>query len=480
MVIFEAFESKIVWALIAVLLSIVHRRKKFESEMKGYEYPPSSVGFITWMRARLKPDYPYRALEWSRQMDSPVYRIRFVMSSKFVVFTKDIHLVRQVLKDKESTKPSVYQIISMIHGGGNNILSSDGLFWNHSRKAMAPAFSAFHMKRMKEVVMKKTEEFIRVRLDPMVQKGCPIDICNEMIDLTLGIICEAAFEYDMSDEERNEFKNELPLALEEGVKCFVFPFRLKLGKYISPKSRRALLASTRMIKLATKILTSYRALNNPTRGTVIDQIANNTSYKTDKERASDIMILLLAGHDTTAFSLSWTLLELAKNSNEQCSLRTELRRHKEHERSSLPILRNVVKEGLRLEPVAPFSGRITNKDIIYKREGHSNHLMLPKGTQIVCSNFLLCRNETYFKDPDKFQPSRWEDPSDDALAAFTPFSLGRRNCLGQSLAMAELHYVLARLCSDYVFVVEDEGTPTFSFTWRPKGALLVASKYNSN
>jgi ecdysteroid 25-hydroxylase CYP302A1 len=135
-----------------------------------------------------------------------------------------------------------------------------------------------------------------------------------------------------------------------------------------------------------------------------------------------------------------------------------------------------MKEGMRLQPVAPYQSRMINKDIIYKREGHSKGLLIPKGSRVSCSNFLLCRNEKYFKDPDEFIPSRWEDASDDAIAAVMSFSLGRRNCGGQSLAMTELHCVLARLCTDYNFSVVEEGVPMYRITWKPVGARLVAKK----
>jgi cholestanetriol 26-monooxygenase/25-hydroxyvitamin D3 1alpha-hydroxylase len=186
--------------------------------------------------------------------------------------------------------------------------------------------------------------------------------------------------------------------------------------------------------------------------------------------------MLFAGHDTTAFSLSWTLLELAKKPHEQRLLRNELRSHPEEERMSSTMLRNVVKEGMRLQPVAPIQNRVINKDIIYKREGNSKGFLIPKGSLVVCNHFLHCRNEKYFKDPDEFIPSRWEDASDDAIAAVMPFSVGSRNCVGQSLAMIELNCVLARLCTDYDFSVVEEGVPTYCITWKPVGARLVAKK----
>jgi cytochrome P450 len=69
---------------------------------------------------------------------------------------------------------------------------------------------------------------------------------------------------------------------------------------------------------------AYKALKNPIKGTVIDCIVNNPNYKDNRERIADILILLLAGHDTTDYSIAWILLEVAKNQCEQEKLLKDL------------------------------------------------------------------------------------------------------------------------------------------------------------
>jgi len=462
---------------LGVLLLFYNIKSSKEENVEGaaLEYPPvAPVGTIQFMRARVLPDFPLQSLAWCRQMTSPVYRIKTLFFD--VVLTNDVHLIRQVFQDKDATKPTTYNIVKVAHNGGDDILTSNGAFWKHSRKAMSKAFSSSHLKLMTKTVKRITENFIEFRLDPMAEKGESIDIGKELIDLTMTIISEAAFEYDMSDDEKEAITNGFTLTLREGTKCFVFPLRSRFGKFLFPESKEAQLASMRLIEVGTNILESYRAMDNPTKGTAIDLIAQNTSYKTDKERVSDILMLLYAGHDTTSLSLTWILLELAKKPHEQRLLRNELRSHPEEDRSNSTMLRNVIKEGMRLHPVAAVIERIVNKDIIYRREGHSKGLLIPKGSHVSCHNFILCRNEKYFKDPDEFIPSRWEDASEDAIAASMPFAIGRRNCVGQSLAMIELRCVLARLCTDYDFSVVEEGVPTFGAIWKPVGTRLVAKK----
>ena len=466
---------------VAIGSLLLYRLKISKKESDDtIEYPPvSPVGIIQSVKMVLSPDYPLQLLALTRQMDCPVYLFKSIPPHKIYI-SDDVHVTRQILKDEKTTKPTVYKVLQdALHNGGDDILTSDGSFWKHSRKAMAPAFSSSHLKRMTETVNRKTENFIKNQLDPMVEKGESIDICKEMINLTLSIISETAFEYEMSGDEQETFVKGVAITLAEAVKCMVFPFRSRFGKYILPEAKRAYMASMKLTDLGDNILKSYRAMGNPIKGTVIDQIAQNKSYKTDKERISDLLTLLFAGHDTTGVSLSWILLELARNPHEQRLLRKELRSHPEEDRSSLKMLRNVVKEGMRLHPVAPMQPRVVKRNIIIKREGHSKDFLIPKKSVVICSNILLGRNEKYFKDPDNFIPSRWEDASDDAISAVMPFSLGKRNCVGQSLAMIELHCVLARLCSDYDFSIEEEGVLTYYCLWKPSGARLVAKKVNN-
>lgn len=73
-------------------------------------------------------------------------------------------------------------------------------------------------------------------------------------------------------------------------------------------------------------------------------------------------------------------------------------------------------------------------------------------------------------------PSRWEDPTRDMLDAFNPYSLGKQNCVGQTLAKAETYAIVARICSEFELTVECEGTSDFSLTLKPQGVRLSARK----
>ena len=89
---------------------------------------------------------------------------------------------------------------------------------------------------------------------------------------------------------------------------------------------------------------------------------------------------------------------------------------------------------------------------------------------------MLLRNHNIFYDADKFDPSRWENPTDEMQKAFLPFAVGKRNCQGQALANLELNTFVGRLLQSYRLEVVDEGEPHYMVSLRPKGSRLRLTK----
>ena len=127
---------------------------------------------------------------------------------------------------------------------------------------------------------------------------------------------------------------------------------------------------------------------------------------------------------------------------------------------------------MRLHPVGR-SLRVTGRDIKTEK-----NILIPKGSLCVAHFLLLFRNPQIYKDPESFIPSRWENPTKQMVDSLNPFSLGKQNCLGQSLAKAELVGIIARICSEFDLTVEVEGRIDFFLTIKPVGFRLRAKKAN--
>jgi cytochrome P450 len=213
------------------------------------------------------------------------------------------------------------------------------------------------------------------------------------------------------------------------------------------------------------MLQSYRRKPTHLRSqakTIIGCIEKNKHYDTDDDRIADMVMFLFAGHDTTAYSLAWTFLELARNPKESLRLREALNGNDDMRAQGL--LKDVLREGMRLRPVYPGIGvRTLGKDFHLKDKG----TVIPKGSQIIFPSMILTRYGV--EDAEQFQPSRWtEHPN----KSFLLFSSGPHHCAGKSLALAEMTWVLSRLCAQYKFQVVDEGNPHFCVFWKCRGAKL--------
>lgn len=446
------------------------------SSYKDPPFPPN-LSFLQTSKAFSSPQVPNYLLQWFKDLGT-IFQLNMPLTPfPMFVLVGDPDVSRQILNDRKSLKTKAIKNIAIVHDFGDDILTSEGLFWKHSRKNIAVAFSSNHIKRMNSVVLDKVKEFT-MKLDEMVEKGESFDVGDEMLHLTLSVISEAAFQYTISFEERCMVLEEFDIIFREYRRALI-PFRWKLG-FLFPEYRRARQGGKKFVDFGMKLLNSYRKLEKPVKGTVIDLIACNENYKSDKERASDIVVLFFAGHDTTAYSLAWTLFELAKNQSEQMKLHKELLSLPEEDRSSSVALNAVIKESQRFRTITPVASVRTVDHDVYveknEKNGLEHNIKIMAGSLIMCSPLLLHYNDIYHKDPEVFNPSRWTDLDSKSKESFMPFSIGRRNCVGQSLANAELNVVLSNLCSDYHFSIDDEGQTAYSITYKLVGTRLFASK----
>jgi cytochrome P450 len=175
------------------------------------------------------------------------------------------------------------------------------------------------------------------------------------------------------------------------------------------------------------------------------------------------------------YTISYALLELAKNPEVQKQLREELRRTNMLDSA---LLKRVVKETLRLWPVAASGGlrQIPEEMVVSSDDGNGGKrlMTLPKNSIAHVATYCVLRDEEGFDRADEWIPERWENPSQDMKTAFMPFMVGRRSCPGQLLAQTESEVFLARLVKDYEWSLVKETEPEFTVTLKIKGTILQA------
>jgi cytochrome P450 len=155
----------------------------------------------------------------------------------------------------------------------------------------------------------------------------------------------------------------------------------------------------------------------------------------DQELRDELMTLLVAGHETTATSLSWAVERLIRHPEKLARLQAELDEGKDE------YLDAVVKETLRLRPVLPVVLRDLQQDV--EIGGHH----LPAGTRVACSITIMHRRPELYPNPHAFEPERFLDAKPGTYT-WIPFGGGIRRCLGASFALFEMKQVLPAIIQD--------------------------------
>ena len=289
--------------------------------------------------------------------------------------------------------------------------------------------------------------------------------------LTLSIICKAAFDYEIEPKETSAITTELEIVSKEyGFDEMNRPLRVRFGVLLS-STRRARLARTRLQGFGKKVLYTYRKKKKSENSTAVSPnetilscIVKSKKYEDDSHRIADILMILFSGVENTAYSLAWTLFELARNPRVSSELNSALNGNDDQQAQEM--LKDVLREGMRLRPPVPGVGiRTVGRDFYMK----DRSIVIPKGSRIIISSLVLTRFDV--ENAETFCPSRWREHPD---KSFLLFSTGRRNCVGQSLALAEITWVLSRLCAKFEFDVVEEGSIEYCGTMKCIGTRLKA------
>ncbi len=452
------------------------RRRRHKMLYGNNAFPPyARAGMLKTVSALItNSQSPWFFKKCSDDIQSSVFRLRLpFVKAPMVIAVGDLVTVKEILKDSGTTKSeSHFASIGSIAGGGPNILTSEGPNWKKSRKAVSPAFMKKHIDRMHHICREETEDWINNRLKRFNDKDKDFDIGKEMMRLTLSILCKAAFDYEMEDQiETAAITAELDIVSKEfGFDEMNRPLRVRFG-ILSSSTRRARLARTRLQDFGKKVLYTYRKKKKEENSTavaphetILDCIIRSGKYEDDTRRIADIVMFLFAGVENTAYSLAWTIFELARNPRVASELNSALNGN--DDQRAQEMLKDVLREGMRLRP--PVSGigiRTVGRDFYMKDKS----IVIPKDSRVIFPSLVLTRFDV--EDPESFRPSRWRDHPD---KSFLLFSAGRRNCVGQSLALAEITWVLSRLCAKFEFDVVEEGSMEYCGTLKCIGTRLKA------
>lgn len=305
---------------------------------------------------------------------------------------------------------------------GDGLLLSEGRRHRERRKLVAPAFAHQRVSKYAEVMREQAQAAATGWRD-----GGELNIGEEMMRLTLGIVGMTLFDVDLRDRAATLGRDiaTLQTAIMLQVRL---PFRL-------PVLRRNRAAVDRLNDTVYSMIRDRRASGSDN-GDVLSMLLLSTDeesgeHLTDEEVRDEAMTLFMAGHETTALATAWSWYLLTKHPEHFARLRRE----------GMPFASQVMKEALRLYPPAFVLARMALRDTSI------GDFAVKKDEIVFIAPWLLHRDPRNFEDPLRFDPDRFLPEREARLPrfAYMPFGGGRRICIGNQFALMEGQIILATI-----------------------------------
>jgi cytochrome P450 len=391
----------------------------------------------------------------------------------------DPDALRHVLRDRveDYPKSDVTKLI-LGPGIGKSIFIAEGQEWLWQRRTAAPAFSHRNVANLAPVMTAAAE---RAADRFAAAEGRAADAFAEMVTATFEVISDVTFSGG-EGFDRDVVHRAIDAYVAQTAKVSLLdiigaptwvprPSRLFSGPGLRDMKRMADdTINRRRADTAAKpmpdLLDLLMAGEDPKSGRKM----------TTEELRDNLLTFIVAGHETTALTLSWALYLCAFDQTVQDRARAEAqavlgqRAATAADVPKLPYIRQVIDETLRLYPPAAFLARTAQKrDELCGRE-------VRRGDTVILPIYALHRHRKLWTDPDHFDPDRFAPGHQTDRFAFLPFGDGPRICIGANFAVQEAVIILSTLLARFRFrpIPGRDPKPVMILTLRPEGGVWLA------
>ncbi len=367
----------------------------------------------------------------------------FQMGPAKIYLVSDPELVKEILLNHDRfPKTNSTEFLRPVLGNG--LLVSGGDYHARQRRLLQPAFNP---KRVASYGPVFTE--IAKETSNAWHNGDVVDIHSEMMKISVDGTAKPLFGKvapDMKRRIEHAFEILFPIvdkmAKPSGKLAIMMP---TLGNYRFYRARAGL------NEIIYELIED--AKDEGERSDLLSMLVRSQDSEGDggsmspRELRDELMTLLMAGLEATALVLTWTWYLLAQNPNELAKLQAELdsvlggRVPTMDDLPKLEYLRRVVAESMRIYSPSYIVDRMPTED--WPVYGY----VVPKGSYVFTSQYIMHRHPKYFPDPMRFDPDRWspEETARRPRYCYFPFGGGERVCIGEFFARAEIGLVLATL-----------------------------------
>ncbi len=431
---------------------------------------------------------PFQALYYAQQdllsiWDEESFEVEFMhrkILKQNVFIANSPDLVRYIFVEKkdnyERKSPQMRRALEPLLGDG--LFISDGDTWASRRKIQTPLFDSSHIMMFSKVMISTIQEMAEEW--GQVPEGEEINVHTEMGKLTAEIIARTLFGEKLGSENSAAVVDAFA-AYQSVVKQMALSNFLGLPDWwpnVNAKVGKARKAAKTIHKAVDAIIA--KAEEGGHDGTLVAELlkANQTESGIDtmtkKQIRNELIVLFMAGHETTANVLAWTWYLISQAPEVEKKLHAELdevlqgRTPEFADVDKLKYTRAILDETMRLYPPVPILSReALEEDTIRGKK-------VPPGSIMLIVPWLIQRHKKYWDKPDHFIPERFmPDAPKPIKFTYIPFSAGPRVCLGKNFGIIESVLSIAILAQKFRLSLDDNQKVEHEcrLTLRPKGRL---------
>lgn len=389
----------------------------------------------------------------------------------------DPESLRHILRDRVQDYPkSLVTKLILEPAIGDSLFVAEGAEWLWQRRTAAPVFSHRNVSALAPVMSAAAD---RAAARVAAGLGRAVNLFDEMVTATFEVISDVTFS-DGKGFDSAAVHRAIEQYIAQTAKVSFLDI-IGAPSWVPRPSRMLTGAAMRQTKrLADQAIDRRRAEGAKPVPDLLDLLMAGEDPKsarrmTTAELRDNLLTFIVAGHETTALTLSWALYLCAFDPLIQAKARAEAqavlgdRAATSADLPKLPMIRRIVDEALRLYPPAAFLSRTARaRDDLCGRE------VLP-GDTVILPIYALHRHHKLWDNPDSFDPQRFSDPKAIDRFAYLPFGDGPRVCIGASFALQEAVIILATLLARFQFalVPGKQPKPVMILTLRPEGGVWL-------
>ena len=385
--------------------------------------------------------------------------------------------LKQILRDNLVNYPkSVVTKLILGPAIGESLFVAEGENWLWQRRAAAPVFSHRNVAALAPIMSAAAEASVG-RLAKAVGRG--VDVHAEMVTATFEVISNVTFS-DGGGFDRDAVHRAIEVYIGQTARVSVLDIMGVPGWVPRPHRVFGTSGMGEMKTLADAAIQSWRKSGSKPLPDLLDLLLSaedpaSGRKMTTAELRDNLLTFIVAGHETTALTLSWALYLCAFDPEVQARAQAEAkavlgdRIATVTDLAQLPLIRRIIDEALRLYPPAAFLARtaMAADELCGRR-------VLP-GDTVVLPIYALPRHHNLWPDPDSFDPSRFADGRTIDRFSYLPFGDGPRICIGASFALQEAVIILASLLARFRFsaIAGKDPKPVMILTLRPEGGVWL-------